>query len=454
MLPHRPNVILVVFDTARRDRFGCYGYRRDTTPAVDSLAAESLLFERMITPAPWTVPSHASLFTGLYPREHGAENPVPMLRGSVLTLAAHLRAHGYATAAVTNNPLISGETGLAYGFDEVRLRPRANGRPRWMGRLEFLLGLADSGAAATTRLVAGLLPRLGLPFFLFLNYLECHWHYLPPRHFERRFARQSWFASVRHRLSTRRRLMWEAIAEADAPRLALYSDLYDAELATLDERFGRLLDHLRRAGLWEETVLLVTSDHGENIGEDGLASHQGSLRQNLIHVPFIVRIPSRGAARIGGLTQFTDVFAGLCRLLDLPVPEHLRERPDAVDPFALELGAPGRPYAFAEWRGWSQDKLERLARRAARFDFARIPGALESVQDGRVKLVVDDVGRERVYDLAADPGEGTPTATEEGGRLREALSRWRAAHPPLASGGYSKAEEAAVESRLRELGYL
>ncbi|MGH2452760.1 MAG: sulfatase, partial [bacterium] len=310
MTADRPNLILVVFDTARRDRFGCYGYPRGTTPAVDALAGEALLFERMITPAPWTVPSHASLFTGLYPREHGAQNPVPMLTGSALTLAAHLRTLGYATVAVTNNALIYGETGLAAGFDDVRLRPGDNGRPRWLWRAEFLLGLTDSGAAATTQLVGELLPRLRRPFFLFINYLECHWAYLPPRRFARRFARQSWPQSVRYRLRSRRRLVWEAIAEADGSRLALYNDLYDAELATLDERFGRLLDHLRRAGSWEETALLLTSDHGENIGEDGLASHQGSLRQNLIHVPFLARIPGRRSARIGGLTQFTDVFAG------------------------------------------------------------------------------------------------------------------------------------------------
>ncbi|MGH7321140.1 MAG: sulfatase-like hydrolase/transferase, partial [Candidatus Rokuibacteriota bacterium] len=401
------------------------------------------------------VPSHASLFTGLYPREHGAENPVPMLRGGLPTLASHLGAHGYATVAVTNNPLIYGETGLAAGFDEVRLRPGANGRPRWLGQAEFLLGLADSGAAATTRLVGELLPRLRRPFFLFINYLECHWHYLPPRRFERRFARQNWPQSVRYRLRSRRRLVWEAIADADASRLALYNDLYDAELATLDERFGRLLDHLRRAGLWEETVLLLTSDHGENIGEDGLASHQGSLRQNLIHVPFLAKIPGRRRERIHGLTQFTDAFAGLCRLLDVAVPEHLSERPLAIDPFRLAGDDPGRPFAFAEWRGWSPEKLQRLARRASRFDFARIPGALEAVQDGRVKLVVDDLQRERLYDLVADPGEGASTARpEEAARLREALSQWRAAHPSRLPEDYSPEEHAAVESRLRELGYL
>ncbi len=450
------NLVLVVFDTARRDRFSCYGYPRATTPAADALAREALLFERMITPAPWTVPSHASLFTGLYPREHGADNPMPLLRTSLPTLAAHLGAHGYATACVTNNPLVSGETGLAGGFAEVRLRPGLNGQARWSGRLRFALGLADSGAAATNRLLADLLPRLPHPFFLFVNYLECHWNYAPPRRFERRFApRHSWLQSIRRRVRTRDRVMWEAIAEADADTLALYSDLYDAELATVDARFGNLLDLLRRTRRWEETVLVLTSDHGESLGEEGLASHQGSLRQHLIQVPFLSRLPGRQAARIEGLTQFTDVYAGLCGVLGLPVPAHLEERPFAVDPFTLRPGEPGRPFAFSEWRYWAPEKLVRLRRKARHFDFERIPPGLEAVQDGRYKLLVDGDGRERLFDLARDHDEQrTVDLPEQTNRLQEALLRWRAAAVRGEPSVYTAAEEAAVEDRLRELGYL
>lgn len=452
-----PNIVLIVFDTARRDRFGCYGYNRGTTPAVDAFAREALLFEGMMAPAPWTVPSHASLFTGLHVREHGADHPVPILPPTT-TLASHLRASGYTTVCVTNNPLIHDDTGLSQGFMDFIFRPYLRDH-RWLNRARFVLGIRDSGAAATNRVVAGLLPRLRRPFFLFINYLECHWHYTPPRRFERRFVRGlSWAGSVRRRLVTRRQAVWEAMASADSAGIKFYSDLYDAELACLDDRFARLIDMFRKTRLLDETIFIVTSDHGENIGEEGLGSHQGSLRQNLIHVPFLVRIPGRSPTRIGGLVQFTDVFAGLCRQAGLSIPEHLQDRPFSVDPFTLESGDGGRAFAFAEWHHWGTQKTAGLQKRSPHFDFSRIPDGIEAALDGRKKLVVDLAGgRERLYDLTSDDRETHDIAAaqpSEVTRLRSALSQWRDAFPANGNAAYSVEDQVAVEKRLRELGYV
>ncbi len=455
----QPNILLMVFDTARRDRFGCYGYARGTTPAVDDFARRALVFDRMITPAPWTVPSHASLFTGLYPREHGADHPLPILNGAVPTLASFFRDRGYTTVCVTNNPLVHHETGLSAGFSQVILRPGGASAP-WLSRGRVVLGLQDSGAAATNRVVGGLLRRLPQPFLLFINYLECHWQYTPPRRFERRFTSEDTLVrSMHRRVRQRSQVMWEAVATADEARLRLYRDLYDAEMACLDERTGHLLATIERAGLLEQSIIVLTSDHGENIGEEGLASHQGSLRQNLIHVPFLVRVPGRPAGRIPGLVQFTDVFRGLCGLADVRVPPHLDDRPMSVDPFRLSSGELGRPVAFAEWRHWGTEKLTRIQRKAPHFDFRRIPHGLESAQDARYKLVVDlGTGTQRLYDLVEDPAESLDVAQQHPAdltRLRDALQQWRdTARQPVTAAGYSPQDLVAVEHRLQELGYL
>jgi arylsulfatase A-like enzyme len=415
----------------------------------------------MISAAPWTVPSHASLFTGLYPREHGADNPTPVLRPGLTTMAAHLAAAGYATACATNNALVDETTGLARGFQDVVLRPGFKARATWKHRVEYVLGLRDSGAAATNEVIAALLGRISQPFFLFVNYLECHWNYVPPRRFERLFAPSSftWAHSAHRRIRERRRAAVDGFLHADAAGRDLLWHLYDAELATVDDRVGALLVQIERAGYLDNSVVVITSDHGELLGEGGLVSHQGSLHQHLVHVPFLARIPGAGAGRIGGLVQTTDVFAGICGVLGVDVPVRLHGRPFGVDPFRLGPRDDGRDYAFSEWSHWGEAKLIRMRRRSPGFDFDRIPRGIEAVQDGRYKLVVDmGSGQERVYDLDADPSEQTDVSAarpDVGVRLHSALQMWRQAFPRAAGEQtLSPAEEEAITRRLRELGYL
>ncbi|MDR7418493.1 MAG: sulfatase [Armatimonadota bacterium] len=462
MPDRRPNLLLIVLDTARRDRFGCYGYGDSTTPHLDALAEESLVFEHMISTAPWTVPSHASLFTGLYPREHGADNPTPRIQTAAPTLASHLASHGYATLCVTNNALINRTTGLAEGFERVVTRPNLRATARLQRQVGYVLGTRDSGAEATNQAVMRLLPEIRQPFFLFLNYLECHWPYVPMRAFERRFAPRShtWLRSLRTRLEFRKITHMEKVgallARGDHDGVRLLARLYDAEVALVDDRVGRLLAWLRRTGRFDDTIVIVTSDHGDMLGEGGQAMHQGSLHEHLIHVPFIARVPGRRAARVDALAQTTDVFAGLCRLLDVPVPAHLEQRAFAADPLN---GEGTREYAFAEWSHWGDAGLRSLQRRAPSYDFSQYPRGVEAAQDRRYKLVVaQDTGDERLYDVVADPDETTDLLSAkpaEAARLRGALLQWREAFPRAAGArAFTTDEEARVERHLRDLGYM
>lgn len=455
----RLNLVLTIFDTARRDHFGCYGYPRRTTPVVDEFARDAWIYDRMVTPAPWTVPSHGSLFTGLYPREHGAHFPVPVLRKDAVTLARHLRDHGYTTVCITANALLS-RTGLTEGF-QLTLQRKDVEEGNLQRRARFVLGLGDRGSGAIVRYVDRFLGDTRPPFFLFLNLIECHWPYFPLRRFERKFVRQSWPSaqSVWRRLRDRGSLpAWEAIALATDERTNLLRDLYDAGLATVDERFGLLLEAVTRHGREADTVVILTSDHGENIGDHGLATHQGSLHQTLVHVPFIARVPGQVPRRIPSLVQFTDIFGGLCRTLGVEPPEHLNHRPDTVDPFAMTTVDGGRPYAFAEWQSWDHDHLRKLQSRSPHYDLSAIPMGLEAVQDQRFKMIVRlDTGAETLHDLTADPGETRDVASdhpEEVRRLRGALMEWRMQHPDAPQTTYTLKELGDLEARLRDLGYM
>lgn len=462
-----PDIVLVVFDTARWDRFGCYGYGRPTTPTVDALASDGLRVDTMVANGPWTLPSHGSLFTGLYPSQHGSQwQTGPRMRADVpITLAEWLRGLGYATICATNNGLISTKTGLARGFDRYAFRlDLERGLPRVARRLRKVVAGGDSGGKIVNRWIRRELSGVRQPTFLFVNYLECHWAYVPPERLVRRVGgpRFTPIAGARYRADLARRAgPWEAVARADERLLEIYSTLYDAELANTDAHFAELLDILKKTGHLRDdrTVVIVTSDHGEHIGEHGLADHHASLDEHLVRVPFVAWGPGtiRPAVRTD-LFELVDVFPSLCRLLgrDLPAP-HLGER--RTDLFQANGASGRREYAFAEWRAWTEGELARLSRRNPSYDFSRLPGDLVAVRDRRFKMVRSSDGTEALYDLVEDPQERTDVAGSRPdvvGRLRTQLDSETGAWEAWANGDavISAHERMEIEQRLEELGYI
>lgn len=456
------NVLLIVVDSGRFDRFGCYGYPRETTPAIDALARKGTVFDRMISTAPWTLPSHASLFTGLYAREHGADHPGLKMRAGLITLAEHLQRYEYQTAFISNNPLVSSRWGLVDGASHTWIRKDSDpgfhsGFKSTWRRARKLVGQSDRGSGAATRVAADLIRRASAPFFIFINYMECHWAYLPPRSFERRFVRRPYSvfdsAFSRVRMSKRRPgdKLWK-----DDEELKLLSDLYDGSLACVDDRVGDLLNHIERLGMSENTVVIVTADHGENLGDHGQMGHDFHLYQTLLHVPFVARIPGRTPMRVRGMAQLTDVFAGLCGILNLSVPPQVDQRPYAIDPFRLGPHDPGRLFAFAEWHERGSESMERRRHRAPHY---RSTPTSESVQDHRYKLIIEPgSGKELLFDLQEDPGETSNMAAEQPGernRLTRVLEEWRQVCRPIGvETPYTPQEEQALAARLAQLGYL
>ena len=466
MTERRPDIVLVVFDTARRDRFGCYGCARPTTPTTDSLASAGLVADTMIANGPWTLPSHASLFTGLYPSQHGAQwQTGRRLNGSVdLTLAEFLHGLGYETVCATNNGLISSGTGLARGFDRHAHRVDLEGRwRRQVRQVEKLVMGGDSGGQVINEWIREQVASVRSPMFLFVNYLECHWPYAPPRRIHRAVGGRRFgaIAEARYRLDLARRIgPWDAIGSADETSLGVYSSLYDAEHRNVDGHLSQLLEILRSTGHLRdgETIVIVTSDHGDHIGEHGLADHQASLDDHLVRVPFIAWGP--GIVKPGrreATSEFVDVLPSLAGLLGVEPPAGLTGR--RTDLFAPNGSSGSTDLAFAEWRSWDEQDVVRVSGRNPRYDFSRLVRDLVCVRGERFKLVRSGDGRDELFDLAEDPAEERDVSADhpaEKDRLRTALDRELASWSTreAAGAGLSDEHSEEIERHLAELGYL
>jgi arylsulfatase A-like enzyme len=306
-----PNVILVVLDTVRAKSLSTYGYPRATAPTLQRVASEGAVFERALAPAPWTLPSQATMFTGRQPHEHGADWSKP-LDSRYPTLAEALRARGYATAGFAANTLnVTRFHGLARGFIHFEDLPVSAGRlalSTSIGRLIVGQGslrhwlnyheVADRQPAEriTTNFLTWMRANRERPFFAFLNYFDAHDPYLPPDPFATKFGpRRSptarfWHTGVASWPVDRQKLPpQQKQAEVDA---------YDGAIAYTDSQLDRLLRDLAEQQLLDNTLLIVTSDHGEQLGEHGLYNHGNSMYRPLMHVPLVMRFPGRVAAGV------------------------------------------------------------------------------------------------------------------------------------------------------------
>ena len=374
-----PSVLLVTLDTTRPDHLGCYGYAGETSPHIDALAAESEVYEDAVSTSSWTLPAHASLFTGQVPTRHQArhdehgplvltqaiEGPferyhVRGLRPDAITLAQVLRDAGWATGAVVAGPWMKRVFGLDRGFawyDDANIL-EVNGRP----------------ANEVTDSALGWLARRGPePFLLFLNYVDPHAPFDPP---------QAW-------LDTQTSVLLHDLVQ-----------LYDYEIRFMDHHFGRLLADLRARGLWDDLLVVVTADHGELLGEHDLWGHGRSLSQEEVRIPLLIKFPKRDGRR-GRRTdrvQLTDVLPTVLKRLGLPAPVDVQGGllPDITHPIVAELHS-----------------TPRLGDR----------GSFRALFEDQWKYVETTEGVTTLYDIVADPREEHDRHAEHPDRSREMASR-------------------------------
>jgi arylsulfatase A-like enzyme len=467
------NVLLIVLDTARADALEPYGAVAGSSPAVADLARRGRALDRMHSAASWTLPSHAAMFTGLLPRATGilgdpersphAARPVLEANAPRL-LPSVLKRNGYETRAVSANLWVNGDSGFATGFDDFRFvdsgrqaslhRDDRRSRLGWMR--EGLRARVDDGAAEAGAIVRDWFstPRSG-PLFGFVNLIECHSPYLPPRPWNDLGAIERVRAAAEAREYLTMGAIWKACAGAfDVPPAAIerMRHLYARSIRLMDAWLADVLGAIDESGQLDETLVIVTSDHGENFGEGGLMGHAFSLDQRLLHVPLVAAGP--GAPETDEVTSLSRLPAMIADGLD--IADHpWGDAPDTG--IAVAQFQPPAPADHPDWVSafdeWSLDPAVAAERVAV---------SLAAATDGRWKLQLRG-NREELFDLEGDPLELAPLAPEAAdgqilATLRAALAAQAAAPvvAPAAAGEpeISDAERKQLEERMKLLGYM
>ncbi|MGI8945512.1 MAG: sulfatase-like hydrolase/transferase [Thermoleophilaceae bacterium] len=472
-----PNVLCVVLDTARADALEPYGASAGASPAAADLARRGAALPGVYSTAAWTLPAHASMFTGLLPRAAGLSQAPGGTPRSVRPrlealggrmLPAVLRGAGYETGAVSANVWVSPHCGFDIGFERFHyIEPRhqmamqvagSSGPRQWLGwAREGLSSRADDGARDALRVLGGWASeRRERPFFWFVNLIECHSPYLPPRPWNDLDAR----GRLRAANDARVHQSFYGICKACGGRweipdssLQRMRHLYRRSVAYADAWLGDLLELLDGRGLLEETLVLLTSDHGENLGENRLFGHAFSLDERLTHVPLIAAGPGAPAAD-----------EGVSSLADLP--RIVAEAAGVTDhPYAP---GPAPPVAQFDPPAPADDaRVQRFVRdlELGEAGLERLTAVLTSASDGQRKVVRRN-GRELLYDLDADPLERSPlepSAADAGhARLREAIeaAERAPAEAPVAGTPLEAAPEASPEEieeltrQMKLLGYM
>jgi len=422
--PPPPQIVVVVsIDTLRADHLGSYGYARKTSPTLDRLAAEGSLFEDAMTPAPWTLPAHASLLTGLYPSRHGLKAHDRYLPAKVRTLGESFASAGFVTAAVVNSHNLSPRFGLDRGFREFVYVEEVAGQRAPTRRI------VDQAIEWLKRYGAGRL-------FLFVHSYDVHSDYASEPAYEREFVT----APKGRADGTTAQLMAFREGKArlgpeDAKQLV---DLYDAGIRQIDDELARLVGALRDGGLLDRTLLLLTSDHGEEFFEHGDVLHGRTQFQEVAHVPLLVRGPGIAAGRrIRTPVSLIDVMPTLLARLGLKRPEGL----DGEDLSRLLEGDAGH-----------------LAQRAlfGEADHTNAqPDITRAVRLGSWKLLFDrSTEKHALYDLAKDPGERNDLAASQPAQSRELLEPLRRFLAIRGETGTPVKLSPEELQRLRSLGYL
>ena len=472
----RPNVLCVVLDAARRDALEPYGAKPGSTPVLADLARRGKALPHAYSAGCWTLPSHSAMFTGLLPRaagladvrEGGPHAVRPILAShSDRLLPEVLRRAGYSTRAVSANTWVGRESGFDRGFEEfvsinsgrqAKLHQRdRRSRAKWI--LEAARARVDDGAAEASEILSGWLKEPSRPFFWFVNLVECHSPYLPPRPYNDLPVRERIRAAEDNRRYMQLDTIWDAAAgklEVPEDALARMRHLYAASVRYMDDWLGGLLERMDAAGVLDDTLVIVLSDHGENLGEDGRLAHMMSLDQRLVWVPFVAAGPGApehdSALSLAALPRLVAGAAGIEGVWsedDLPAGVAVSQCDPAI------AGPEDALRKLAAEYGWDEG-------------LAALTTPLTSATDGHLKLLRAGE-EERLYDLEADPLERAPQPP--GGELDrsrpDAVAALRAAlEHPAATAVLDPAELTAaapapdadevreLEERMKLLGYM
>jgi choline-sulfatase len=426
-----PNVLFITVDTLRADRCSSYGYARPTTPNFERLAREGTQFDTAYAPMSTTSPSHATMFTGLYPITHGVlKNGIP-LDAAHRTLAEILLDQKYQTAAVTSSAVFSSRIALDQGFERFDNDVLKDGTYVEEG---IHHGTERLATLTTDLSIAWLKGRAaGKPFFLWTHYFSPHFPYAPPEAQRQRFA-----------------------AAKGAEEAARRSGLYDGEVAYADQEIGRLLDWLEQARLGDDTLVVLVGDHGESITQHGILTHGATPYEEQVLVPLLFRWRGRihAGKRASAPVELIDVMPTILELLrvaEMPPTQGRSLRPILIED---AKGDPERT-VFLQRRSFDYRPDGRLIDERFLEPGVYPLGPSFGVRSGKWKLI--DVPEEKIhalYDLSQDPGETRNVAADFKDKARElelALVQWREKYDRAHRKAPIPGDEA---ERLRGLGYI
>jgi len=420
-----PNIVFIVLDTARAENFPMYGYGRDTTPNLQKLAAEGTVYDNAISPSPWSLPSHASMLTGKLPSNHETYAENQHLDSEDPLLTTQLREEGYTTYGISSNSWVSPEFGFGTGFDsfastwklfetEIDSRTLSDASIRERIRtyldneaLKSILNVLyrqvyfkkyDYGSLRVNYEAKKTLATAEEPFFLFLNYMEPHLEYGPPKFTEEFVSGQTDIDQD----------PWSHIFDVEPKTeqdFKTLQELYDAELKYVDWRVGEILNKLKEENQYDDSLIIITSDHGENIGEHGLMDHQYCLYNTLLHVPLIVKYPNKLqkeiSDRIASPVSTLDLFPTICSVCDIDLE-------DSFDGEVLPLKTESDSrYVVSEYLS-PMPSVEDIVEQYSDLeigDVSWIDRTIRSVQNKHIKYIQYEESENEYFNLELDPHE-------------------------------------------------
>lgn len=486
-MKEKPNILLISIDTLRADHLSCYGYHRKTTPNIDKLASEGTIYKQHYSTSVWTPPGHASLLTGLYVSEHGVYGE-RRLADNIPTIASVLKLHGYQTAGFVNNSQVGELVGFDKGHDlfvEVwKESPYKNSVERILKggfrRFKGYLGYEDMGAKRTNKLFFDWVNNIerDKPFYCFLHYIEPHNPLKPPRPYKNKYLPSHAMARSPDKIEATKqstRVDMKKIKKvAHNPLICYVEDitlthdeieflnaLYDGEIAYTDNKIGEIITILKENKLYDNTMIIITSDHGEHFGEHGLWSHVASLYREILHIPLIIKYPKgvEYIEEVNGYTQLVDIFPTITEIAEVSQKE--------LNTSGVSLVYNGRnnnkyhEYIFAEWEGrvpyFIQDKVRaQVEDEDKRKDITnRFKIQMAMIQDKKYKYIWKSDGIEEIYDVSnGKEVKIEPVLNKEAtDSLRSELFRKRKPIVDAKEEVISKIDD-EIAKNLKALGYM
>lgn len=421
MADRRPNILMMVADTQRAQNLHCYGYEKETSPTWDAIAAEGLLCEQNISPGIWSLPGYASMFTGVHVATHRGDADHEYVARGLPTLAETLGGAGYQTCGLMPNTWGSGPVGLDKGFEVYvdwgisRNDPPVRG---WdmpkdeiggdAGRIETLGRWLDDRDESR-------------PFFLFTIFGDPHATYHPPLHFREQFLPDDVTDEELQVVLDEQDVIAMQAGELtfDERQWEILFALNDACVRSADEKFRQCIEHLKTRGLFDDTVIILTSDHGDVMGDrPPWWGHLGEICDSLIHVPLVMRYPEavQPGTRVSGITQTLDVFTTCCEIAGAEVPSPAREQSRSL--IAAAQGEGLREFALSEAYKPVQ-LMERILRRYPSFDPRSLNHSFKTWRSTTEKYVWRSDGTDEYYRVDEDPWNRNNLIEENRGRARE-----------------------------------